>query len=185
MRSVGAGKLIENQGTVKVDQWNPKERIARARITESLDAIERGARVGPIQRRFEVVPPARNDADVEASVVSSVHSHNFYGQNQVVFIDKGEEAGLKPGNRLFVVRKGDAWHRTQPTKAAAKRIALEDESPAATESVPRPRDEQALPEEVVAELRVINLRKKTAMCIVTASRREIDPGDKAVARKGY
>jgi hypothetical protein len=185
VRKVGSGQVIEIQGTVKVDQWNAKERIARARITESLDAIERGARVGPIQRRFEVVPPARNDKDVEATVVSSVQSHNFYGQNQVVFIDKGEEAGLKPGNRLFIVRKGDAWHRTQPTRAAARRIALEDESPAATETVPRPRDEKALPEEVIAELRVINMRKNTAMCIVTSSRREIDPGDKAVARSGY
>ncbi len=185
IRSVGAGKLIEIQGTVKVDQWNPKERVARARITESLDAIERGARVGPIQRRFEVVPPARNDKDVEASVLTSVHPHNFYGQNQVVFIDKGEEAGLKPGNRLFVIRKGDAWHRTQPTRAAAKRIALEDESPAATENVPRPRDDKALPEEVVAELRVVQVRKDSSMALVTNSRREIEPGEKAVARSGY
>ena len=46
-------------------------------------------------------------------------------------------------------------------------------------------DEKALPEEVIAELRVINMRKNTAMCIVTSSRREIDPGDKAVARSGY
>lgn len=185
VRSVGAGKVIEIQGTVKVDQWNPKERVARARITESLDAIERGARVGPIQRRFEVVPPARNDKDVEATILTSVHPHNFFGQNQVVFIDKGEEAGLKPGNRMFVVRKGDAWHRTQPTKSAARRIALEDDSPAATESVPKPRDDKALPEEVIAELRVISLRKNSAMTIVTVSRREIEPGDKAVARSGY
>lgn len=185
VRKVGAGKVIEIQGTVKVDQWNPKERIARARIVESLDAIERGARVGPIQRKFEVVPPVRNDKDVESTVLTSVHPHNFFGQNQVVFIDKGEEGGLKPGNRMFVIRKGDAWHRTQPTRSAAKRIALEDESPAATESVPRPRDEKALPEEVIAELRVIEVRKTSSMALVTASRREIEAGDKAVARSGY
>ena len=46
VRSVGSGKLIAIQGTAKVDQWNPKERVARAKITEALDAIERGARVG-------------------------------------------------------------------------------------------------------------------------------------------
>jgi hypothetical protein len=185
MKSVGDGKLIEIQGTAKVDQWNPKERVARARITESLDAIERGARVGPIQRRFEVVPPQRNDKDVEATVLSSVHSNVMYAQNSVVFIDKGEEAGLKPGNRLHVIRKGDAYHRTQPSKAAAKRIAVEDDSPAATENVPKPRDDNALPEEVIAELRVVSVRKKSAMCLVTTSRREIDPGDKAFARTGY
>jgi hypothetical protein len=185
VKSVGDGKLVEIQGTAKVDAWNPKERIARARITESLDAIERGARVGPIPRRFDVVPPARNENDVQATILTALRAQNIHAQNQVVFIDKGEDAGLKPGNRLFVIRKGDAWHQSLTTRSSAKRIALEDDSPAATEQVPRPRDESVLPEEVQAELRVIEVKKKTAMCIVTASRREIENGDKAYARKGY
>jgi hypothetical protein len=185
IKNVGNGKLIEIQGTVKVDQWNAKDRIARARVTETLDTIERGARVGPIARRFEVVPPARNEKDVEATVVTSVHPHNFYGADQVVFIDKGEDDGLKPGNRLFIIRKGDGFHKTQPSGSAAKRIAIEDESPAAMENMTKPRDDNALPEEVLAELRVINVKKGTAMALVTASRREIETGDRAVARKGY
>ncbi|MBX3226310.1 MAG: LysM peptidoglycan-binding domain-containing protein [Labilithrix sp.] len=185
IKSVGGGKLIEIQGTVKVDQWNPNEHVARARVTEALDTIERGARVGPISRRFEVVPPARNDKDVEATVLTSVRPHAFYGQNQVVFIDKGEEAGLRPGNRLFIIRKGDGFHATQPTRTAAQRIALEDESPAAMESITKPRNEGALPEEVIAELRVINVKKNTAMTLVTLSRREVEIGERAYARKGY
>lgn len=185
VRSVAGGKLIAIQGTVKVDQWNAKDRIARATITESLDAIERGARVGPVARRFEVVAPARNQSDVTATVVTSVHPYNLYGQNQVVFIDQGEEAGLKPGNRLFIIKKGDQYHKSLTTGSSAKRIALEDDSPAATEDIPHPRNESALPEEVQAELRVINVRKGNAMCIVTNSRREIEAGDKAYSRKGY
>lgn len=185
IKSVGKGKLIEIQGTVKVDQWNPKERVARARVTETLDTIERGARVGPITRRFEVVPPARNEKDVEGKVLTSVHPHNVYGQNQVVFIDKGEEDGLKPGNRLFVIRKGDGFHKTHPSSSAAKRIAIEDPSPAATETIPKPRDDNALPEEVLAELRVIHVKKGSSMALVTTSRREIELGDKVVARRGY
>lgn len=185
VRSVGSGKLIEIQGTAKVDQWNPKDRVARAKITEALDAIERGARVGPVVRRFEVVAPVRNDKDVTAKILTSVQPHQLFGQNQIVFIDQGDEAGLKPGNRLFVIRKGDAWHGTQTTGSSAKRIALEDDSPAATENVPKPRNPSTLPEEVQAELRVINVRKNTAMAIVTASRHEIEAGDRAVARKGY
>jgi LysM domain len=185
IKAQAGGRLIEIQGTVKVDQWNPKERIARARIVETLDTIERGARVGPVARRFEVVQPARNEADVEASILTSIQPHNVYGQNQVVFIDKGEEAGLKPGNRLFVIRKGDGFHKTQPSKSAAKRIAIEDPSPAATENITKPRDDRSLPEEVLAELRVISVKKNTAMALVTMSRREIELGDKAYARKGY
>lgn len=185
IKSLSGGRVIQIQGTVRVDQWNAKDRVARARITETLDAIERGARVGPIERSFEVVPPARNDKDVEATILASIHPHNFFGQNQVVFIDKGGEDGLKPGNRLFVIRKGDGFHRTQPSSSAAKRIAIEDPSPAATESITRPRDDATLPGEVLAELRVIQVKKGTAMTLVTASRREIELGDKAFARKGY
>lgn len=185
IKSQPGGRLIEIQGTVKVDQWNAKDRIARARIVETLDTIERGARVGPIMRKFEVVPPSRNDKDVEASIISSIHPHNFYGQNQVVFLDKGDEDGLKPGNRLFVIRKGDGFHKTQPTGSAAKRIAIEDPSPAATENITKPRSDSALPEEVLAELRVIHVKKGSSMALVTTSRREIELGDKAFARKGY
>ncbi|AKU98514.1 hypothetical protein AKJ09_05178 [Labilithrix luteola] len=186
IRKVGKdGKLIEIQGTVKVDQWNPKEGIARARVTESLDVIERGARVGPVARKFEVVPPQRNDKDVEAKVLASVVPFNLYGQNQVVFLDQGEEAGLRPGNRMLVIRKGDAWHKSLTTRSSARRIALEDESPAAIESVPKPRDESKLPEEAIAELRIISVRKNTAMALVSQSRIEIEAGDKAYARKGY
>ena len=180
-----AGRLVEVQGTVRVDQWNPKEHMARARIVESLDAIERGARVGPIQRRFEVVPPVRNDKDVTATVTASVHPHQIYGQNQVVFIDRGSEDGLKPGNRLQMLKKGDQWHKSLTTRSSARRIALESDSPADTESVPRPPSESNLPEEVQAELRVISVRKHTAMCLVSSSRREIENGDIAYARKGY
>jgi hypothetical protein len=185
VRSVGGGKLIEIQGTARVEQWNPKDRVARAKITEAIDAIERGARVGPVGRRFEVVPPARNEKDVTATILTSVQPHGLFGQNQIVFVNAGDEAGLRAGNRMFVIRKGDAWHQTQTTGAEPLRIALEDDSPAATEKVPRPRDASRLPEEVLAELRVINVRKKTAMCIVTTSKHEIEAGDQAFARKGY
>ena len=185
VKSVGGGRLIQIQGTVRVDQWNGKEHIARARITESLDAIERGTRVGPVTRRFEVVPPARDDVDVTGTVLTSVQPNILFANDQVIFIDKGESDGLKPGNRLLVLKKGDAWHDSLTTRSSAKRIALESDSPALVENIPRPRNEDALPEEVQAEIRVVNVKKKTAMCIVTQSRREIEPGDQAYARKGY
>ena len=185
LRSVGGGKLIGIQGTAKVDQYDAKTHVGRAKIIEALDAIERGARVGPVARRFEVVPPARNETDVASRILTSVQPHGLFGQNQVVFVNQGEEAGLKPGNRMFVIRKGDAWHQTLTTGSSAKRIALEDDSPAATENVPKPRDSSRLPEEVLAELRVISVRKKTAMTVVIQSRHEIEAGDQAIARKGF
>ena len=62
---------------------------------------------------------------------------------------------------------------------------MESQSTADTESIPRPRDETKLPEEVIGEIRVITVRKNTSLAIVTAARREIEAGDQAFARKGY
>jgi hypothetical protein len=185
IRQVNDGQVIAIQGTVRVDDWNPQTRIARAQVVETLDAIERGARVGPLPRKFEVIPPKRNQVDVEAHVAIAVHPHVFYGQNQVVFIDRGAEAGLQPGNRLFVIRRGDQWRKTMYTDHSARRIAGEREEPGVVEATPKMRDDQALPEEVVGELRVLAVQKKSATCLLTASRYEIEPNDLAVARKGY
>jgi hypothetical protein len=46
-------------------------------------------------------------------------------------------------------------------------------------------DERHYPDEVVAEMRVVAIKKDTATCLVTQSRLEIEPFDRAVARKGY
>jgi hypothetical protein len=182
-----AGTVVKILGTVRVDQWNARDRVARAQIVESLDVIERGAKVGPMVRRFEVVPPRRNDVDVQAHVLASVTPHEFFGQNQVVFIDKGEKDGLRLGNRLFVVRRGDAWRETLVTPGAGYRISPDDEKPMPPmQKTPGSRrDEERYPDEVVGELRVVALKKDTATCLVTGSRSEIEPYDLAVARKGY
>jgi hypothetical protein len=186
VRDVPNGQVIAIQGTARVDQWNPQTRIARAQIVETLDTIERGARIGPVGRKFEVVAPARNAADVHAHVLVAVRPHNFYGQGQVVFLDKGADDGLRTGNRLFIVRHGDAWRRSMASERTADRIMIEREATAEIERVPRVRNEQqTFPEEVVGELRVLNVQKKSATCYVTASRGEIEPGDEVVARKGY
>ncbi|MEO8876881.1 MAG: LysM peptidoglycan-binding domain-containing protein [Polyangiaceae bacterium] len=185
VKTVPGGKVVQIQGTVRVDSWNANARIARGQIIESLDVIERGARIGPIMRKFSVVPPARNDGDVAAHVLASIHQHEFYGQNQVVFIDKGAKEGVRLGNRLFIIRKGDAWRQSLSSETDATRIALESNSPAEIESVPTPHNTSVLPEEVIGELRVVDVRDHTATCVVTQSRKEIETGDDAIGRKGY
>jgi hypothetical protein len=185
--TAAAGTIVSIHGTVRVNQWDEKNRIARAQITESLNVIERGAKVGPVPRSFAVVPPKRNDAEVEARVLASVHPNEFWGQNQLVFISKGEEAGLKVGNRLFVIRRGDAWRQSLVTPSAGYRVSPDDEKPLPPmENTPGSRsDEKNYPEEVVGEMRVVAVKKDTATCLVTQSRNEIEMNDLVVARKGY
>ncbi len=185
--TVAAGAIVQILGTARIDDWNPRDHIARAKIVEALDVIERGAKVGPVARSFAIVPPLRNERDVHAHVLASLRPNQFFGQNQVVFIDKGEAAGLKPGNRLFVVRRGDAWRQTLVNPEAGHRISPDDERPMPPmEQTPGSRgDDAKFPEEVVAELRVLGVKKDTATCLVTQSRSEIELRDLAIARKGY
>jgi hypothetical protein len=187
LHASSAGTIVQISGTARVNQWNAQDRVARAQVIESLNPIERGAKIGPLARRFDVVPPRRNDAEVQAHVLASVYPNAFWGQNQVVFIDKGQDAGLQPGNRLFIVRRGDAWRRTLVTPTAAYRVSPDDEQPLpAMEKTPGARkDEENYPDEVVGELRVVALRKDSATCLVTHAQSEIEPKDLAVARKGY
>lgn len=184
-----AGTIVQIAGTARIDEWDEQDRVARAKIVETLRVIERGAKVGPLARAFEVVPPRRNDVDVpDAHVLASMQPNSeFFGQNQVVFIDKGEADGLKVGNRLTVMRRGDAWRQTLVEPQAGWRVSADDERPMPPlENTPGSRqDEGHYPEEPVAELRVLSLKKNTAACIVTQSRVEIEPNDRAVARKGY
>lgn len=181
------GEIVAFKGTVKIDQWDPKDRVARGRITESLDVIERGAKVGPVGRRFEVIPPRRNETDVWARVLTSMYPHEFVGQNQVVFIDKGSKDGLVPGNRLFVVRRGDSWRKTLSTasKTARARVRTDVHDRVSVDYTPLEGDPEDFPEEVVGELRVLETRELSSLTLVTSSTREIEPGDRAVARKGY
>jgi hypothetical protein len=183
------GTMVAILGTARVEKWDPQTRIARARLTESLDVIERGASVGPVGRRFEVVPPVRNQNEIWGHVAASLYPHVLYGQNQVVFIDKGEKDGLVPGNRLFVVTRGDEYRKTLPgaSQDAASKIYYEADKPPVIErdGALGHGDDSKYPEEVVGEIRVLSARDHTAACLVVSSTREIEPGQRIVARKGY
>ncbi|HVZ37141.1 MAG TPA: LysM peptidoglycan-binding domain-containing protein [Polyangiaceae bacterium] len=180
------GKIVLFKGTVKIDSWDESHRIARGEVVEALDVIERGAKVGPIGRRYFVVPPAPSQVDVDARVLTSLYPHLILGRDQVVFIDRGANDGLKPGNRLFIVRHGDTWRRTLVTASPMARMRILMDLPDRVEitQTPLDGDEELFPEEVVGELRVIRSHPFSSLALVTESREEIEPGDQAVTRKG-
>jgi len=181
------GEIIAFRGSVKVDGWNPKTRMARGKLIESLDAVERGDKIGPVGRRFDVVPPRKNDVDLEARVLTSFYPHEIVGQHQVVIIDRGEKDGLAPGNRLFVVRRGDEWRHTLKTTTAEARTRVRIDAPehVQTEVTPLSGKDDQFPEEVVGELRVLRADEQSSVALVTSAIREIEPGARVVGKKGY
>jgi LysM repeat protein len=191
LRNVGRGdakgQVVAILGTARIDKWDPDHRIARAKLTESLDVIERGAKVGPVGRRFDIVPPKTDEVDLWAQITASIYPHVIYGQNQIVFIDKGEKDGLEPGNRLFVVSKGDVWRQSlsQASEYAAAR-PNEDQGHGIEKTGARGHgNDKNYPDEVIGEIRILRVRDHTATCLVTSSSRELEPGNQVVSRKGY
>lgn len=181
------GKLISILGTARVEYWNPKTRVARARVLEAIDVIERGAKVGNVGREHVAVAPSAASKNVAARVLTSMYPNEFMGQNEVLFIDRGTEDGLTEGNRLFVIRRGDTWRRTLSTTSsdASSSINIMSDDRVEVSRTPMHGDEQAFPEEIVAELRVVKAHRYSSLVTVTHAKVEIEPGDRAVARAGF
>ena len=158
-----AGSIVEILGTVQVRSYDRDRNIARAVITETLQPIERGHRVAPIERTFTVTAPVRNDRNLVARVLASLTPVQNVGDQQVIYLDRGAQDGVRQGNRFFVVRRGDAYRR----------------------SIDEDDLRSGFPFEVIAELRVVALRRHTSTALVVRSTQEVHPGDRAEMRRGY
>lgn len=182
------GEIVKVYGTIRVSDWDPDTKIARGEIVESLDIIERGARVGPVGRRFQVVSPKPATADVTARVLTSVYPHVYFAQNQIVFLDKGEEDGLAVGNRMRALRRGDAWRHGFSSAAATSaraRVRLDTVERAPAEQTPLKGDEEKFPDEVIGEVRIIQTERYSSVALVTEAAEELIPGDRLVSAAGY
>jgi hypothetical protein len=180
------GEIVAVRGTVRVIDFDPDTRMAKGVLTESVDVIERGAKIGPVGRRFDIVPPRKTTTAVATRVLTSIYPNVYIAQDQIAFLDKGSEDGLQPGSRLFVVRKGDSWRASLTTGSpmTRARALINSPVPAAAEDTPTDGDERKFPVESVAELRVLRTEKYSAIAIVTQSQREVVSGDLAVSRPG-
>jgi LysM domain-containing protein len=180
------GEIVAIRGTVKVIDFNPDTRMARAMLTESVDVVERGAMVGPVGRRFDVVPPLKTSAKVSARVLTSIYPNVYIARDQIAFLDKGSEDGLLQGSRLFVLRKGDSWRAslTTASKMQRRRMLINSPEEAGAEDTPIHGDEDKFPEDTIAELRVLRTEKYSSIALVTESKRELVSGDLAVSRPG-
>jgi len=187
VKNLAKKPLVWIRGILQINRFNAKTRMARALIIESLDVIERGVKVGPYEKKIAVVAPKRNQETIQARIVGALYPFEFYGQNQVVLINKGSEDKVEIGNRFFAVSRGDQWrlglHTAGPM--ADLRAITEDDRMARTEDTPDTDKPELYPAETYAELLVVKVRKHTATCLVTASIREISRGAVVIARKGY
>lgn len=139
---------------------------ARAFITDSVDVIERGSKVGPLQRTFQTVAPARNEHELQGTIVALVNGDQLLiGENQVVFVDQGSEDGVEVGNRMFVVRRGDAYG----SKRSARPVVGQDDN--------------RFPARAIGEILIVQTGKRVSAALVTLALREFGVGDRVLMRK--
>jgi hypothetical protein len=174
-RNEQEGTLVRILGTTVVRSYDRDKHVARAVITEALEPIERGMFVAKMDRRFDLVSPKRNESNVVAKIIASIEPHVLVGFGDVVFLDVGDGHGIQPGNRFFVVRRGDLWMES---------ISVNPTEVGNSAEVPQ-YDPKELPKEVVAELRVLKVRKHTTICLVVRSDIDLATGDRAEMRVGF
>jgi hypothetical protein len=183
------GHVVRVIGTAEITRWDANRHLATARITEALDTIERGERVAIIPRTVRTVPPVRNNIDLEGRIAALLRPEAFAGQHQVVFIDRGADDRVVLGNRFLVMRRGDQWRATlaSVSESTASGVGLDRDGDGRADPPPdrerNPRDR--MPDEVVGELLVVEVRPRTATAVVTSSTLELNVGDRAVMRRGY
>ena len=157
------GSIVEIMGEIEVRSTN-SNRIARCVITDSLNPIERGFRVGPLRRQFKLVDPVAAKSDVDALVSATLRPQELMGEASLVFLDRGRDDGLEIGNRLVLVRRGDG------IRPLLKKVQ---------------KDDARYPREVMGEVLIVDAKGKTSTGVVTRSLKEVEVGEQAEARKGY
>ncbi|MFV8755353.1 LysM peptidoglycan-binding domain-containing protein [Nannocystaceae bacterium ST9] len=101
------GWLVEVVGEAYVT--SVAEKSAEANIVDSVQPVERGLRVGELKTRFTRVSSSANEVTANGVVVETIRDATITGEEQFVIINLGADDGLKRGNTLEVVEKGDAY----------------------------------------------------------------------------
>ncbi len=159
------GAYVKIVGEVEVISVKENKR-ARAVILDSVDVIERGQRVGPLQRQFKNVEPTPAEADVEGTIVADISADQLIGARQVVVLDRGADQRLKVGNRLHVVRRGDAYQKVMGPKSNVGK------------------NDTRYPARSIGEVMVVQTGKRNSIAVVTRSDKEFGVGDHVLMVRG-
>ncbi len=168
------GELVRILGEIELLDYDMARGVGHGLVVNSLDGLERGFRLAPLERRFywvDVVPAERS---MRATVVASLYPRKLPSTDQIVFVNVGSEHGVVLGNRFYIVRQGDEWRRS-----AEGKIGREIET-----TVELPDPPKHYPWEVIALGRAVNVQPKTTAILLEKAKRAVRMGDRAELRKG-
>ena len=156
------GSYVKLLGTLEVQSVKQDKR-ARGVIVEANQEIERGAKVGPLLKTFKNVPTVAPTVDAQAPIVAMLTKDQLIGQGEVVFVALGKASGVKIGNRMFVVRRGDGKPGTMSTQVGS--------------------DDRRFPARALGEIVIVDVGEKVSIGLVTLGVQEMSIGDLVMMQK--
>jgi hypothetical protein len=150
------GAYVHVLGTLQV-QSVKQDKQASGVIVEANQEIERGAKVGPLLTTFRTVPPVPAKVNAQGTVVAMLTYDQLVGQGEVVFIDLGRRSGVEVGNRMFVVRRGDAL----PTRMNPQ----------------TGQDDRQFPARALGQIIIVDVGDRISVGLVTLAVQEMNIGD--------
>ena len=174
-RKEAEGTLVRIYGTAKIVTYDAKTRVARAKVVDSLDPIERGFQVAAVPRHFDDVERRPNAKNVKGEIIADLRPLGLIGQHMIVFVNRGSNDGVEVGNTFDLVRSGDPWRdsRMDKTQDLGQTVG--------TRRLPKL---SHYPTEVIGQARVVDVRPKTATLYVTESTTDMPLGVRAEMRAG-
>jgi LysM domain len=150
------GSYVRLLGSLRVESVKQDKR-ARAIITDSNMEIQRGSKVGPLLKEFSTVPNVPPKVDLQGNIVAMLTRERLIGQGELVFIDQGQSSGIEVGNRMYVVRRGDAYPGHAQTTIG--------------------QDDRRFPARALGQIVVVEVGDKISVGLVTLSVQEMGVGD--------
>ncbi|HEX5059427.1 MAG TPA: LysM peptidoglycan-binding domain-containing protein [Kofleriaceae bacterium] len=156
------GAYVRVLGTVRIETVK-QDKKARGVIVEANQEIERGARVGPLAKTFKNVPPVPPKVDAQGNIVAMLKQDQLIGQGEVVFVDLGKSSGIEVGNRMFVVRRGDAKPKQSKDTVG--------------------QDDRTFPARSLGQIVIVEVGDQVSIGLVTLSVQEMAVGDIVMMQK--
>lgn len=130
--------------------------IATAHIGTSYDAIRRGDPITEYVSVLKQVNLAPNGSQLDGTIIETmVDGTTIMGSGDVIYVDKGQNDGLKIGNTLDVVRTGDGLDLIQYGY-----------------------NDRTLPPQIIARLVIVGTREKTATAVIIGANDAVLVGDR-------
>ncbi len=156
------GAYVKIYGTLEVASIKTDKK-ARGVIVDAYQEITRGLKVGPLVKSFHTVPPSTVKVDAQGAIVAMLHHDALIGQGEVVFVDLGKQSGVEVGNRMFVVRRGDAY-----PKPMDKTVG---------------QDDRRFPARALGEVVIVEVGDRISIGLITLSVQEMAVGDLVMMQK--